>query len=171
MLPIHVTVAAVIEGQGEHKGKFLMVEEKSSTGEIVFNQPAGHLECSESLEQAVIREVKEETGIDFKPTALVGTYTLNPASNSRYYQRFCFTGNVACKGLLAPQDSDIIAAHWMTIEDIVAVLPQHRSGLIVQCFQDYLSGQRYPLSSLICSDDEEHIQRQGIEFLQSYQWK
>ena len=168
MLPIHVTVAAVIEGKGANKGKFLMVEEKSSAGDIVFNQPARHLERSESLEQAVIREVLEETGITFEPTALVGTYTLNPASNHRYYQRFCFTGKVIGDDTLAPQDSDIIAAHWMDLEQILSILPQHRSGLIVQCFQDYLSGQRFPLKSLICSSDEALIQDQGIEFLKQY---
>ena len=47
----HVTVAAVLE----RDGKFLLVEEETNEG-IRFNQPAGHLECRESLIDAVIRE-------------------------------------------------------------------------------------------------------------------
>ncbi len=40
----HVTVACVIEKDG----KYLMVEERDKTsGELVFNQPAGHLEQGE----------------------------------------------------------------------------------------------------------------------------
>ena len=63
-----VTVAAVIE----RDGKFLMVEEETSDG-VRFNQPAGHLDPNESLEQAVVRETLEETAHDFVPTALVGS--------------------------------------------------------------------------------------------------
>ncbi len=168
MLPVHVTVAAVIEGSGENKGKFLMVEEESSSGDIVFNQPAGHLEDNESLKDAIIREVYEETGIKFKPTALVGTYLLNPATNNRHYLRFCFTGYVAGDETTEPHDDDIIAAHWMSKEEILGIMPQHRSGLIVECLQDYLSGQRFPLESLVYSNNEESVQSNGIEFLKKY---
>lgn len=168
MLPVHVTVAAVIEGRGENQGKFLMVEETASNGDIVFNQPAGHLENNESIEQAIVREVLEETGLNFKPTALVGTYILNPASNNRHYLRFCFTGYISGNDKLAPQDDDIIAAHWMSKEEILAILPQHRSGLIIDCLKDYLSGQRFPLESLRCSENEDDLQANGIEFLNKY---
>ncbi|WP_251359973.1 NUDIX hydrolase [Kangiella sp. TOML190] len=168
MLPVHVTVAAVIEGTGDNKGRFLMVEETASNGAIVFNQPAGHLEENESLQQAIVREVFEETGLKFKPTALVGTYLLNPATNNRYYLRFCFTGYIAGNHTTAPQDDDIIAAHWMSKEDILAILPQHRSGLILDCLKDYLSGQRFPLELLPYSNNEEALQQSGIKFLTDY---
>ncbi len=169
MLPVHVTVAAVIEGRGENQGKYLMVEEHASDGEVVFNQPAGHLEENESIEAAIIREVAEETGLDFKPTALVGTYLLNPATNNHHYLRFCFTGYISGDSKLEPQDDDIIAAHWMSKEQILDILPQHRSGLIVDCLKDYLSGKRTPLESLAFSNNEELLQSAGINFLNNYQ--
>jgi hypothetical protein len=53
----NVTVAAVLE----RDGRFLLVEEETEYG-ICYNQPAGHLECGESLIDAVIRETLEETG-------------------------------------------------------------------------------------------------------------
>ena len=46
----NVTVASVLE----RKGRFLLVEEETEYG-ICYNQPAGHLECRESLIDAVIR--------------------------------------------------------------------------------------------------------------------
>ena len=60
---IHVTVAAIIK----RNDQYLLVKEKASSGEIVFNQPAGHVELEESLHNAVIRETLEETGLDFTP--------------------------------------------------------------------------------------------------------
>ncbi|MGD8309269.1 MAG: NUDIX domain-containing protein, partial [Chromatiales bacterium] len=61
------TVAAVVQRQG----RFLLVEERVG-GRRVLNQPAGHLEEGESLEQAVVREVLEETAWRFHPQGLVG---------------------------------------------------------------------------------------------------
>ena len=55
-----VTVAAV----AERNGHFLLVEEETSEG-VRFNQPAGHLDPHESLEEAVVRETLEETAHDF----------------------------------------------------------------------------------------------------------
>ncbi len=55
----HITVACVIEKDG----KYLMVEERDKTsGALVFNQPAGHLEEGESIADAALRETLEETG-------------------------------------------------------------------------------------------------------------
>lgn len=51
----------------------ILVEEKKGTrhvGGLVF--PGGHVEPSESLLQSVIREMKEETGLDIKKTLLCG---------------------------------------------------------------------------------------------------
>ena len=56
----NTTVAAVIEKDG----KFLLVEELIED-ELVFNQPAGHLEKGETLLDAVKREVLEETAFDY----------------------------------------------------------------------------------------------------------
>ena len=57
-----VTVAAIIE----HEGRFLLIEEETSEG-VKLNQPAGHLDPYESLEQAVVREALEETAHEFIP--------------------------------------------------------------------------------------------------------
>lgn len=168
MLVIHVTVAAIIEGREQNQGKYLMVEELSSNNQIVYNQPAGHVETNESIQDAIIREVLEETGVEFQPTALVGTYFLNPADNGKYYLRFCFTGYTKGEIKLKPHDKDIISADWMSIEQIKSLIPQHRSGLILKCLDDYLSGKRYPLDNLVYSSNESLLQQQSLEFLDDY---
>ena len=64
-----VTVAAFIE----QEGRFLLVEEETPEG-VRLNNPAGHLDPGESLLEAAVREVLEETACVFTPTALLGIY-------------------------------------------------------------------------------------------------
>mgnify|MGYP000899023603 CR=1 FL=1 len=67
----HITVAVVVE----REGRFLLVEEQSERSDMVLNQPAGHVEQGETLEQAAIREALEETGWDVALTAFLGLST------------------------------------------------------------------------------------------------
>ncbi|MEO8408411.1 MAG: NUDIX hydrolase [Oxalobacteraceae bacterium] len=141
-----VTVAAVIERQG----RFLLVEEETSDG-VRFNQPAGHLDPLESLEQAVVRETLEETAHDFTPTALIGMYMSRYVSartkRDVTYLRFTFAGTVGKRHEQA-LDTGILRALWMTYDEIVACRATHRSPLVLRCVDDYLAGKRAPLSLL-----------------------
>jgi 8-oxo-dGTP pyrophosphatase MutT (NUDIX family) len=141
-----VTVAAIIE----RNGQFLLVEEETSDG-IRFNQPAGHLDPNETLEQAVIRETLEETAHDFSPTALVGMYMSRYLSSRTgqvvTYLRFTFTGELGVAHD-QPLDEGILRTVWMTREELLACQEKHRSPLVMQCVDDYLHGRRAPLSLL-----------------------
>jgi 8-oxo-dGTP pyrophosphatase MutT (NUDIX family) len=139
-----VTVAVV----SEQDGRFLMVEEKVSAG-IRFNQPAGHLEDQESLVAAAIRECREETAWQFEPEALVGIYRWRNARNGDTFLRATFCGSCHDHQPAQALDPDIIAAHWLTPEEISQREPQLRSPLVMQSLNDYLAGQRFSLDLLI----------------------
>ncbi len=135
-----VTVASVCE----KNGRFLIVEERAkSTGEIVFNQPAGHLEDGESLIDAVIRETREETCRHFTPTQLIGLYRLRIDGNKTYI-RYTFCGDISDKDDSLTLDPDILNTHWKSYEELQAE-PALRSALVLTCVEDYLAGVRYPL--------------------------
>ena len=139
----HVTVAAVIE----RDGKFLLVEEETDSG-IRYNQPAGHLECREALTDAVVREVLEETGCTFVPQYLIGVYNWRNEAKDLTYLRFAFGGEVVAHDAQRQLDAGIIAAHWLSLDEIRAVQARLRSPMVMRCIDDYLSGQRYPLELL-----------------------
>ena len=139
----HVTVAAVIE----REGKFLLVEEETDDG-IRYNQPAGHLECRESLTDALIREVLEETAYHVEPTALIGIYNWRNEVKDMTYLRFNFSARVTGHDATRRLDDGIIAAHWLPIEEIRALAARHRSPMIQRCFDDSIAGKRYPLELL-----------------------
>ncbi len=139
----HVTVAAVLE----RDGRFLLVEEMTEEG-VRYNQPAGHLECGESLIEAAIRETREETAYDFLPEALVGIYQWRKPERDLSYLRFAFSGRVLAHDALQQLDEGIIAAHWLTPEEIRVRQAQLRSPLVMRCIEDYLADCRCPLGLL-----------------------
>jgi len=118
-----ITVAAVCEKHG----RFLLVEELSkSTGQVVFNQPAGHLEAGETMVEAVVRETLEETCCHFTPEHIIGIYRLE-ATNGKTYIR--------------------LRTHWLS-PDSIRASDSLRSPIVSNCINDYLSGTRYPLDIL-----------------------
>ncbi|QEL65736.1 NUDIX [(di)nucleoside polyphosphate] hydrolase [Oryzomicrobium terrae] len=136
----NVTVAAVVE----RDGRFLLVEEETDQG-LRFNQPAGHLDEGESLVNACIREALEETAHHVRPTALVGVYQWPRPARDITYLRFAFACEVTGEEVDRALDTGIVAARWLTIDDVRATRERHRSPLILQCIEDYLAGRRFPL--------------------------
>ena len=136
----HTTVAAVIEKDG----KFLIVEEESE-GKIVYNQPAGHLDEDETLIEAVIRETLEETAWHFKPENVTGVYQYKSSGNGTTYIRFCFSGQCNQHEPDRKLDDGILRAIWMSYEELLCEKDKLRSPMVLQCIDDFLAGNQYPL--------------------------
>lgn len=139
----HVTVAAVLE----REGRFLLVEEQTESG-IRFNQPAGHLEPGESLREAAVRETLEESAWYFTPEYWLGAYQWYQPEMQRTWLRFAFAGTLLSEKIGHVLDTGIIAAHWLTLDEVAALSQQHRSPLVMACIRDYLAGVRLPLEAL-----------------------
>lgn len=140
----HVTVAAVIE----HHGKFLVVEEIADQ-QAVYNQPAGHLEEGETFVDAIVREVQEETAWQFKPDAIIGIYRWRKPDEGKTFVRACFTGSLGKHDPAQKLDEGIIAAAWLTRDELLALPASRlRSPMVKLCLKDYLAGRRYPLDMI-----------------------
>lgn len=141
----YTTVACVIEAQG----RFLIVEELIN-GELKYNQPAGHIEADESLVDACIREVKEETGLSIQPQGLVGIYQYR-ASDTLAFVRYTFFIKLDKVLVSKPEDTAINALKWLDVDEIDKLNSHHRSPLVLKSIKDYLTGKHYPLTII---DDE-----------------
>ena len=135
-----VTVATLVV----RDGRLLCVEERAN-GQLVINQPAGHLEPDESLVEAAVRETREETGWNVRVTHTVGAYQWK-AETGRHYLRFAFAAEPVDEIAGARLDEGIVRALWLTPGELQALAPRHRSPLVWQCAVDFLGGCRHPLS-------------------------
>jgi ADP-ribose pyrophosphatase YjhB (NUDIX family) len=134
-----VTVATVVV----RDGKLLMVEERVS-GQLVLNQPSGHLEPDESLAEAALRETREETGWDVRLTDFVGAYQWK-AETGRHYLRFAFAAEPVMHDPARRLDEGIVQALWMSPSELFAARERHRSPLVAKAVEDFLAGRRHPL--------------------------
>lgn len=137
----HLTVAALIE----EDGRFLMVEEQPDGRGNVVNQPAGHVEEHESLLDAVVREVREETQRHFTPQAVSGLYRWRDPYSAITYLRVVFCGRCTPADTHLPRDPVILGCRWYSLDSLHAGQHNLRSPMVLRAIEDYVSGQRLPL--------------------------
>jgi 8-oxo-dGTP pyrophosphatase MutT (NUDIX family) len=140
----NTTVAALIERDGE----LLMIEEHTPEG-VRLNQPAGHLDQGETLQQAAVREALEETGWTVEPVALQGVYMsryAHAASGTDVtYLRHVFVCRALAHDPARALDTGIVRALWMSPQAILAAADRHRSPLVARTVLDWQAGRRFPL--------------------------
>ena len=137
-----VTVATVVA----HDGRLLFVEERVR-GELVLNQPAGHLEAGESLLDAAVRETREETGWEVQLRHFIGLYRWDAPDGSAYI-RVAFAADALRHDPDLRLDDGIERALWLTPGELRAAVPRLRSPLVASVVEDWLGGARHPLSAV-----------------------
>ena len=136
----HVTVATVIE----RDNKYLLIEERCN-GRLTYNQPAGHLEADETLQQAALRETREETGWDVELQGVVGmALYLAPAIGVTYH-RSTFFASPRQHHPEQALDDGIERVVWMSYEEMLNNADRMRSPLVIKAVEQYRNGHRYPL--------------------------
>jgi 8-oxo-dGTP pyrophosphatase MutT (NUDIX family) len=143
VLPTDLTVCAVVE----RNEKFLIVEERSS-GVVVITQPGGHIESGESPEDAVVREVTEETGCLVSVSGLLGVYLWIHPQTRQQFLRIVYTADLLTENQKQKLDNGIHAVHWYSVADIKHRKRDCRSPVVLRCIDDYQAGKRQPATLL-----------------------
>ena len=88
-------------------------------GRLRWSLPKGHVEAGETTEQAAVREVAEETGIDGRITARLGSvdYTFT-AEGRRIHKRVHHFLMVAVGGELSDADIEVTEVAWVPLDQL-----------------------------------------------------
>lgn len=99
------------------QGEFLLIRRSDNDN---WALPGGAMDLGESISQAALREVKEETGVDCEVTGIVGIYTdpkhvILYTSNGECRQEFSvvFTA-LAVGGSVRPSDESL-EVRWVSV--------------------------------------------------------
>lgn len=108
---VELTVLCLI-----HNGNKLLLQDRIKKDWSGFTMPGGHVEKDESIVDAVIREIKEETGLTIQNPRLCGVKQF-PIEGGRYivflFQTDTFSGEV--------RSSDEGKMHWVSREELSGV--------------------------------------------------
>ncbi|MFA0035378.1 NUDIX domain-containing protein [Vibrio sp. 10N.261.52.A1] len=113
-IPTHTLGAGALI-TNEHN-QVLMIKEHGMTG---YKLPGGHIELGEGIEESVVRETMEETGIEATFVSVVGMATRHPYQFGKSNLYFvCHL--IAQTQEIAIQDTDEIAeAKWVDVEEFI----------------------------------------------------
>lgn len=100
----------------EKNDKLLLVTRKGKPFEGKLALPGGHVELGETVEEAAIREVKEESGITVELRDILGIYSDPKRDPRQHIVTVVFIAR--CKDVKTKAGSDVSAAQWFDTDSI-----------------------------------------------------
>ena len=122
--------------------------------------PGGWIEPHESIAQAGVREVREETGIDVRIVGLVGT--CSRPFWTRHGDHLMILAAVPLSHTFVPQPSEVIALDYFALDALPAPMMPHHAAYIRAAF----AGERGRLWTTSIRMPEALLDRQAL-----YQWR
>jgi len=98
-----------------HENKLLVIKERISN--VGFKLPGGHIDNSEMISTAVVREVKEETGIDVEFESIVSLGHFYPHQFHKSNMYILCTAKAKSFEINIEDTEEIIDAKWVSVDD------------------------------------------------------
>lgn len=128
---VKATVGAIITRQTQGKEEILLTERKVEPFAGQFCLPGGHIDSFETARDAVIREVKEETGLDFDAN-FFHYFDEIIKELSWHAVVIIFTGSAT--GIISPQPEEVAAIRWLELSQISSYQLAFKHNEIIQAY-------------------------------------
>jgi ADP-ribose pyrophosphatase YjhB (NUDIX family) len=102
----------------------------------LWSLPGGFIEYDEAVEDSLIREVKEETGLDVKPIRVLGVYSQPTRSPTKHVVTICYQCSIL-SGEVKPSNENI-DAKFFAVEN----LPEQLAFDHLTIIRDHLKSKR-----------------------------
>ncbi|MGQ4915714.1 MAG: NUDIX domain-containing protein [Candidatus Asgardarchaeia archaeon] len=100
-----------------HNNKVLLVKLNYGRAKGKWVIPGGLVECGETPQEAIVREIKEETGITVEPVGIVGVRALVRKSDNLTDLYITFVCKIKSEHeQVIPQLSELQDARWMPLD-------------------------------------------------------
>ncbi|MFD9223780.1 NUDIX hydrolase [Streptomyces sp. NPDC060064] len=111
-------------------GRVLMIRRRQREGKLLWAFPGGGIEAGETPEQAAVREVDEEVGLEVKSVQVLGS-RVHPYTGADMTYVAC---DVVAGEAFVKDEEELDVVAWLTHGD----LPQYAKGLFdkVQAYLD-----------------------------------
>jgi 8-oxo-dGTP pyrophosphatase MutT (NUDIX family) len=113
VIKLHVSIVI-------HSDESVLLVQEADEDYGLWNLPGGHVEPTETIREAAVRETLEETGLTVTLDWLVGIYTGEPGQERRSV-RFVFAATVTEDSGPAKNGDDILALRWFTSDEFAAL--------------------------------------------------
>jgi len=129
----------VVDRSGNHPTAAL-IGRHDRRGRLVWSLPKGHIEAGETLEDAAVREVEEETGIRGRLLAPLGTIDFwFVAEGRRVHKTVHHYLLEAAGGVLSDDDAEVVAVDWVPLSEIADRLAYADERRLVDHVADLLA--------------------------------
>jgi ADP-ribose pyrophosphatase YjhB (NUDIX family) len=139
---------AVVDCLVEKDGKYLLIQESKPGREGLYNLPGGHIDGTETIMEAAIREVEEESGYQVELAGFLGVY------QSVYPEKRLNVAGPVFLARVVGGDARISEEHpevrWVTGDELLELADGGKfwTTYVPRLIHDYLRRGAYPLDAV-----------------------
>ncbi len=110
-------ITLTVDGIVMYKGKIVLIKRKKEPFKGKLALPGGIVEYGEKVEDALVRELKEETGLICIPDKIVGVYSDFNRDPRGHFVSICFTVKPVGGELKAGDDAEQV--YLLSLEEVL----------------------------------------------------
>jgi 8-oxo-dGTP diphosphatase len=124
------TVGAIIHPSESERSSILLTRRNVNPFRELWCLPGGHINDYEPAEQAVVREVKEETNLDFAPDQFVGWFEEIFPEHNFHAVALMFAGTGT--GAMEQQPDEVSEMAWFELDEALSMPLAFTHNLVLQ---------------------------------------